>query len=260
MTRSWPSRLSSCGSAGNRRRSWPSCARPPPGSTGCSRAGGSWRGSSRASGATTAATWLPASSRRPRGRPDERGFVAAQIDGLEALRERVVEADAIIRGLVEADLHDDGVPGLAKLRRYVRSLQRQLKWYVDQFHVEHPDRWDDPRRRPAAYGPVVEAYRPPNPNHFEGATPEPARPSSPKSTKRSHLAPQPHRKTTKRSHSSPRPRPRPASRSSRPPLFPTTPRKKAATTAARHAPASLHASMPAAPRPPDGARISLWPS
>jgi len=104
--------------------------------------------------------------------PSRPGFVAESIAGLEALRERVEEADAIVRGLVEADLHDDGVPGLAKLRRHVRSLHRQLKWYVDQFHVEHPDRWDDPGRRPAIYGPVVEKYRPRDPNQFEGK-PEP---------------------------------------------------------------------------------------
>jgi len=100
--------------------------------------------------------------------PSVAGFVAERIAALEAHRERVVEADAIVRGLIEADLSDDAVPGLAKLRRYVRSLHRQLKWYVDQFHVEHPDRWDDPRRRPASEGPVVESYRPRNLNHFEG--------------------------------------------------------------------------------------------
>ena len=106
------------------------------------------------------------------------GFVAATIADLTAYRARVVEADAITRGLVEADLNDDAVAGLARLRRYVRSLHRQLKWYVDQFHVEHPDRWDDPRRRPAIHGPAVEAYRPRNPNHFEGVAqpliPEPS--------------------------------------------------------------------------------------
>ncbi len=96
------------------------------------------------------------------------GFVAARISELEAYREQVQQADAIIRGLVEADLHDDGVPGLAKLRRYVQSLHRQLKWYVDQFHVEHPDRWDDPRRRAASEGRPVEEWRPRNHNHFEG--------------------------------------------------------------------------------------------
>ncbi len=100
--------------------------------------------------------------------PSSAGFGAAMIAGLEDQRERVKKADAIICGLVEADLHDDGVPGLAKLRRYVRSLQRQLKWSVDQFHVEHPNRWDDPRRRPAIDGPAVEEWRPRNPNHFEG--------------------------------------------------------------------------------------------
>jgi len=104
--------------------------------------------------------------------PAAPGFVAGRIADLEAYRDGVQHADAIIRGLVEADLHDDGVPGLARLRRYVRSLHRQLKWYVDQFHVEHPDRWDDPRRRPASEGRPVEEWRPRNHTHFEGK-PEP---------------------------------------------------------------------------------------
>jgi len=104
--------------------------------------------------------------------PAAPGFVAGRVAELEAYRDGVQHADAIIRGLVEADLHDDGVPGLARLRRYVRSLHRQLKWYVDQFHVEHPDRWDDPRRRPASEGRPVEEWRPRNHNHFEGR-PEP---------------------------------------------------------------------------------------
>jgi len=100
--------------------------------------------------------------------PAAPGFVARRIADLESYRQNGQHADAIIRGLVEADLHDDGVPGLAKLRRYVRSLHRQLKWYVDQFHVEHPDRWDDPRRRAASEGRPVEEWRPRNHNHFEG--------------------------------------------------------------------------------------------
>ena len=100
--------------------------------------------------------------------PSRPGFVDDQISHLETYRERVAEADAITRSLVEADLHDDGVPGLARLRRYVRSLHRQLKWYVDQFHVDHSDRWDDPGRRPASEGPTRETYRSRNPNRFEG--------------------------------------------------------------------------------------------
>ncbi len=43
---------------------------------------------------------------------------------------------------------NDTIPGLSKLRRYSRSLHRQLKWSIDQFHVEHPDRWDVPMRQP----------------------------------------------------------------------------------------------------------------
>ena len=77
------------------------------------------------------------------------GFAAAMVADLESRRERVAEADTIARGLVEADLNDDAVPGLAKLRRYNRSLHRQMRWYIDTFHVEHPDRWDDPARKPA---------------------------------------------------------------------------------------------------------------
>ena len=105
--------------------------------------------------------------------PAGEGFVAERINALTEFREQVAQADAIIRGLVEADLHDDGVPGLAQLRRYVRSLHRQLKWYVDQFHVEHPDRWDDPRRRPASEAQPHNEWRPPNPNHFEGKADSP---------------------------------------------------------------------------------------
>ena len=100
--------------------------------------------------------------------PAVAGFAHGRIDELTSFRARVVEADTIIRGLVEADLLDDRVPDLAKLRRYNRSLHRQMKWYVDQFHVEHPDRWDDPRRRPASEAPEVPEYRPMNKDQFEG--------------------------------------------------------------------------------------------
>ena len=80
--------------------------------------------------------------------PTRPGLASEQVADLEAEEERVAEADAIRRGLVEADLSDD-IPDLTRLRRHARSLHRQLKWYIDQFHVEHPDRWDDPRRQPA---------------------------------------------------------------------------------------------------------------
>ena len=82
--------------------------------------------------------------------PTEPGFAQVRVAELRNLRCRVEEADAITRGLVEADLCDDKVAGLARLRRYSRSLHRQMKWYIDQFHVDHSDRWDDPRRQPAA--------------------------------------------------------------------------------------------------------------
>ena len=80
--------------------------------------------------------------------PATPGFAAAQLESLAADRGRVEEADAVLRGLVESDLSDANVPDLNKLRREVRSWHRQLKWCADQFHVEHPDRWDDPMRRP----------------------------------------------------------------------------------------------------------------
>ena len=99
--------------------------------------------------------------------PCRPGFAQARLDELVRRRERAVELDAIQRGLVEADLSDD-VPGLATLRRQARALHRQLKWYVDQFHVEHPDRWDDPMRRPATDRVPADAFRPPNRDHIEG--------------------------------------------------------------------------------------------
>ena len=67
--------------------------------------------------------------------PTRIGFIAEQVADLAAQRVRVEEADAILRGLVEADLSDDGVPGLAQLRRYARSLQRRLTWCLDHFHL-----------------------------------------------------------------------------------------------------------------------------
>lgn len=80
--------------------------------------------------------------------PTGPGFAAAMVQELESRRERVVEADDIARTMVEADLSDH-IPNLPSLRRYQRSLHRQMKYYIDQFHVEHPERWDDPNRKPA---------------------------------------------------------------------------------------------------------------
>ena len=85
--------------------------------------------------------------------PAAPGFAAEQVAELQAQRIRIAQADEILRGLVEADLSDSGVPGLAGLRRYARSLHRQLLFYLDQFHGEHPDRWDDPRQKPASAAP-----------------------------------------------------------------------------------------------------------
>ena len=80
--------------------------------------------------------------------PTGPGFAQTRMDELRNLRDQVEEADNITRGLVEADLCDDKVAGLARLRRYSRSLHRQMKWYIDQFHVDHSDRWDSPQRQP----------------------------------------------------------------------------------------------------------------
>jgi len=91
--------------------------------------------------------------------PTRPGFAAEQVAELEARRTRVEEADAILRGLVEADLSDDAVPGLAKLRRYARSLHRQLKWYVDQFQVKYPDKVrDDPHSKPVFFGMSMDPF------------------------------------------------------------------------------------------------------
>ena len=80
--------------------------------------------------------------------PTGPGFAQTRIEELRDLRDQVEEADNITRGLDEANLCDDKVAGLARLRRYSRSLHRQMKWYIDQFHVDHSDRWDSLRRQP----------------------------------------------------------------------------------------------------------------
>lgn len=80
--------------------------------------------------------------------PAAPGFVAERVAELTTYRGRVEEADAILRGLVEADLSDAGVPGLAGLRRYARSLQRRLTWCLDNFHLV-------PAGAPAAASPSI---------------------------------------------------------------------------------------------------------
>ncbi len=85
------------------------------------------------------------------------GFAAEAVLELEARRTRVEDADAILRGLVEADLSEDAVPGLVKLRRYLRSLQRQMTWYVDQFQVVYPDNHrSDTQGKPAFFAATLE--------------------------------------------------------------------------------------------------------
>ena len=59
-----------------------------------------------------------------------------------------------------------------------------MKWLVDQFHVQHPDRWDDPMRRPASEKVTPDGFREVNYNHFEGPrvpefAPTPPRPVEP---------------------------------------------------------------------------------
>ncbi len=80
--------------------------------------------------------------------PTEPGFARSRIEELRDLYDRIAEADAEIRSLVEADLSDAHVPGLAKHRRDKKAMFLQMKWYIDQFHIEHTDRWDDPMRQP----------------------------------------------------------------------------------------------------------------
>ena len=93
--------------------------------------------------------------------PTRPGFASDRVLELEAGIARVEEADAILRGLVEADLSDDSVPGLAKLRRYARSLHRQMKWYVDQFQVKYPSHArDDLTSQPNFFGMALNLNEP----------------------------------------------------------------------------------------------------
>ena len=83
------------------------------------------------------------------------GLIAVQLRNLQAQRERVEEGDALLRGLVASDLCDDKVAGLARLRRYARSLHQQMIWYVDQFDAEPLDHRNAPRREPSTVAPAL---------------------------------------------------------------------------------------------------------
>ena len=87
-------------------------------------------------------------------------FAEARVSERGDFRQKVEEADAITRDLVEADPLDDSSPGLVRLCRYPRTLHRQLKWSVDPFHVESPDGWGDSRYKPASVDPVASAPKP----------------------------------------------------------------------------------------------------
>ncbi len=97
--------------------------------------------------------------------PTAPGFAAGQVADLAAQRSRVEEADAILREMVEADLSDDHVPGLGRLRRYQRSMHRQMQWYLNQLHGERAVASGEANRSSPA---IV----PPDRN-LEGHTPRP---------------------------------------------------------------------------------------
>ena len=73
----------------------------------------------------------------------------AQVARLREHRARVEEADTITRGLVEADLSDNLGPEFTRLRSYERALHGRLRWFVAQVRIELPERWADPRFKPA---------------------------------------------------------------------------------------------------------------
>ncbi len=69
-----------------------------------------------------------------------------------------------------------------------------MKWYVDQFHVEHPDRWDDPMRQPAFVAHDLldqQRTRKPTWNFAEPTPPSPTVPA-PTETKPTPTEPAPH--------------------------------------------------------------------
>lgn len=87
------------------------------------------------------------------------GFVAAQIADLTSQVEAVAEGDALLRGLVEADLSEANVPGLAGHRRHEHWLRRQMQWCLDQLGPATADPADNPAPRPTGTDPATNQIR-----------------------------------------------------------------------------------------------------
>lgn len=88
-------------------------------------------------------------------------WVGFRIADLELQRVRAAEADELARSLVEADLSDDVSPSLARVRRYERSLQTRLQWYVAQTRLETPARALNPYFCPSYAAPLLEPFATP---------------------------------------------------------------------------------------------------
>ncbi len=68
------------------------------------------------------------------------GYVRMRILNLEVMRDRLKAADESLRKLTESDLSPVPSKLLAEVRKYARSLHRQMKWYVTQLRIEPPNR------------------------------------------------------------------------------------------------------------------------
>ncbi len=122
----------------------------------CTPAGCDWMiGKWEALAATPAVDWTEAQAAlaqqlnpAPVEHHQTPGYARMWITNLGVMRDRLRTADDSFRGLVETDLSPEPSTMLVKLRRYTRSLHRQLQWFIAQLRIEPPKHNADLRFHP----------------------------------------------------------------------------------------------------------------
>ncbi len=82
------------------------------------------------------------------------------IAGLRLRRDRADEADEIDQSLAQADLTDDTKPDFQRLRRYELTLQKRLRWYLQQMDREPLQAQPRPFYKPNYFNPPENLDKP----------------------------------------------------------------------------------------------------
>ncbi len=85
--------------------------------------------------------------------PSEAEVARDAIVGLRLRRDRAAEIDEIDQSLAQADLAEDNGPDFQRLRRYELTLQKRLRWYLQQMDREPLQGMARPYYKPNYYNP-----------------------------------------------------------------------------------------------------------